>query len=160
MSSESENNTLNRLLGSQKRAAEEIQEIPYQPTVYAIPKDHWELMLSQLGQQTEFQEKLYQVMKRMPTAQGMTNCISSTMLDSEQTITRQNSEVKELLQQVGKSREEFTSRLSSQLSESRQEMLKTIDTLNKRLRIYSIAVLSISVVLSVLVWVLLSHLLK
>ena len=160
MSSESENNTLNRLLGSQKRAAEEIQEIPYQPTVYAIPKDHWELMLSQLGQQTEFQEKLYQVMKRMPTAQGMTNCISSTMLDSEQTITRQNSEVKELLQQVGKSREEFTSRLSSQLSESRQEMLKTIDTLNKRLRIYSIAVLSMSVVLSVLVWVLLSHLLK
>ena len=160
MSSESENNTLNRLLGSQKRAAEEIQEIPYQPTVYAIPKDHWELMLSQLGQQTEFQEKLYQVMKRMPTAQGMTNCISSTMLDSEQTITRQNSEVKELLQQVGRSREEFTSRLSSQLSESRQEMLKTIDTLNKRLRIYSIAVLSISVVLSVLVWVLLSHLLK
>ena len=160
MSSESENNTLNRLLGSQKRAAEEIQEIPYRPTVYAIPKDHWELMLSQLGQQTEFQEKLYQVMKRMPTAQGMTNCISSTMQDSEQTITRQNSEVKELLQQVGKSREEFTSRLSSQLSESRQEMLKTIDTLNKRLRIYSVAVLSISVVLSVLVWVLLSHLLK
>lgn len=160
MSSESENNTLNRLLGSQKRAAEELKEIPYQPTVYAIPKDHWELMLSQLGQQTEFQEKLYQVMKRMPTAQGMTNCISSTMLDSEQTITRQNSEVKELLQQVGRSREEFTSRLSSQLSESRQEMLKTIDTLNKRLRIYSIAVLSISVVLSVLVWVLLSHLLK
>ena len=160
MSSESENNTLNRLLGSQKRAAEEIQEIPYQPTVYAIPKDHWELMLSQLGQQTEFQEKLYQLMKRMPTAQGLTNCISSTMLDSEQTITRQTSEVKELLQQVGRSREEFTSRLSSQLSESRQEMLKTIDTLNKRLRICSIAVLSISVVLSVLVWVLLSHLLK
>ena len=160
MSSESENNTLNRLLGSQKRAAEEIQEIPYQPTVYAIPKDHWELMLSQLGQQTEFQEKLYQVMKRMPTAQGMTNCISYTMQDSEQTITRQTSEVKELLQQVGRSREEFTSRLSSQLSESRQEMLKTIDTLNKRLRICSIAVLSISVVLSVLVWVLLSHLLK
>ena len=160
MSSESENNTLNRLLGSQKRAAEEIQEIPYRPTVYAIPKDHWELMLSQLGQQTEFQEKLYQVMKRMPTAQGMTNCISYTMQDSEQTITRQTSEVKELLQQVGRSREEFTSRLSSQLSESRQEMLKTIDTLNKRLRIYLIAVLSISVVLSVLVWVLLSHLLK
>ncbi|MCR5478947.1 MAG: hypothetical protein K6F27_03690 [Ruminococcus sp.] len=160
MSSESENNTLNRLLGSQKRAAEEIQEIPYQPTVYAIPKDHWELMLSQLGQQTEFQEKLYQVMKRMPTAQGMTNCINSKMLDSEQTITRQTSEVKELLRQVGKSREEFTSRLSSQLSESRQEMLKAIDTLNKRLKIYSIAVLSISVVLSVLVWVLLSHLLK
>ena len=96
----------------------------------------------------------------VPTAQGVTNCISYTMQDSEQTITRQNSEVKELLQQVGRSREEFTSRLSSQLSESRQEMLKTIDTLNKRLRIFSIAVLSISVVLSVLVWVLLSHLLK
>ena len=160
MSSESENNTLNRLLGSQNQAAEEMQEIPYKPTVYAIPKDHWELMLSQLGQQTEFQEKLYQVMKRMPTAQGMTNCISSTMQDSEQTITRQNTEVKELLQQVGKSREEFTSRLSSQLFEGRQEMLKTIDTLNKRLKICSIAVLSMSVVLSVLVWVLLSHLLK
>ena len=160
MSSESENNTLNRLLGSQKQEVQTLKEIPYQPTVYAIPKDHWELMLSQLGQQTEFQEKLYQVMKRMPTAQGMTNCISSTMQDSEQTITNQTTQVKEILQQVGRSREEFTSRLSSQLSESRQEMLKTIDTLNKRLRIYSVAVLSISVVLSALVWVLLSHLLK
>ena len=160
MSSESENNTLNRLLGSQKQTVEEMQEIPYKPTVYAIPKDHWELMLSQLQEQTEFQERLYQVMKRMPTAQGMVNGINSTMQDSEQTITRQTSEVKELLQQVGRSREEFTSRLSSQLSESRQEICKTIDTLNKRLRLYSIAALSISVVLSVLVWVLLSHLLK
>ena len=160
MSSESENNTLNRLLGSQKQTAQEIKEIPYQPTVYAIPKDHWELMLSQLQEQTEFQERLYQVMKRMPTAQGMTDCISSTMQDSEQTITRQTSEVSQLLQQVGKSREEFTSKLSSQLYESRQEMHKAIDTLNKRLKICSIAVLLMSVVLSALVWVLLSHLLK
>lgn len=160
MSSESENNTLNRLLGSQKQTAQEIREIPYQPTVYAIPKDHWELMLSQLQEQTEFQERLYQVMKRMPTAQGMVNCINSTMQESEQTITSQTTQVKEILQQVGKSREEFTSNLSSQLFEGRQEMCKTIDTLNKRLKIYSIAALSISVVLSVLVWVLLSHLLK
>ena len=160
MSSESENNTLNRLLGSQKQEVQTLKEIPYQPTVYAIPKDHWELMLSQLGQQTEFQERLYQVMKRMPTAQGMANCIDSTMKESQAMITAQTSQVSQLLQQVGRSREEFTSRLSSQLSESRQEMLKTIDTLNKRLRIYSVAVLSISVVLSVLVWVLLSHLLK
>ena len=160
MSSESENNTLNRLLGSQKQTAQEIKDIPYQPTVYAIPKDHWELMLSQLQEQTEFQERLYQVMKRMPTAQGMVNCISSSFQDLEQTITNQTAQVKELLQQVGKSREEFTSKLSSQLYDSRQEMCKTIDTLNKRLKLYSIAALSISVVLSVLVWVLLSHLLK
>ena len=58
MSSESENNTLNRLLGSQKQEVQTLKEIPYQPTVYAIPKDHWETMLSQLQEQTEFQERL------------------------------------------------------------------------------------------------------
>ena len=82
------------------------------------------------------------------------------MSDKELSLAGQNLEYEELLQQVGRSREEFTSRLSSQLSESRQEMHKTIDTLNKRLKIYSIAALSMSVVLSALVWVLLSHLLK
>ena len=65
MSSESEDNTLNRLLGLEKKQVKEIAEEPYQPTVYAIPKDQWQQMLSLLKEQSEFHETLLEVMDRL-----------------------------------------------------------------------------------------------
>ena len=41
MSSESEDNYLNRLIRSEKEQVKEIAEEPYQPIVYAIPQEQW-----------------------------------------------------------------------------------------------------------------------
>ena len=160
MSSESENNVLNNLLGSQREKVSELTQRPYQPTVYAIPKEQWEQMLSLLKEQSEFNERLFTVMKRLPSARAIENFMNETLDEQSRQFKEQTDEVKESVRQAGSSQERFISEASSLMREQSKELTSMLDSVKKRLRWFTIAAVSTSILLSGLVSVLCLHWLK
>ena len=148
MSSESESNTLNRLLVSQREKVKEMEQEPYQPIVYAIPKGQWEQMLSLLNEQSEFQEKLLEVMKKLPTARAIENFMNTTLNTQMEMFGEQTEEVKESVRQAGSSQEKFISEASSLRREQSKELTSALDGMTKRLRRFTIAAFLSSLLLS------------
>ena len=157
MSSESENNVLNNLLGSQREKVREISEKPYQPTVYAIPKEQWEQMLSLLKEQSEFNERLYTVMKRLPSARAIENFMNETLDEQSRQFKVQTDEVKESVRQAGSSQEKFISEALSLRREQSKELKTALDRITKRVYLFTAGVFLTSVLLSGLVSVLCLH---
>ena len=157
MSSESEDNTLNRLLGLEKKQVSEIAEQPYQPTVYAIPKDQWQQMLSLLKEQSEFHETLLEVMKKLPTSKAIDRFMNTTMERQLTMFSSQTEEVKENVRQAGSSQEKFRSEASSLRQEQSKELTAALDKITKREYKFTAALFLTSVLLSGLVSVLCLH---
>lgn len=157
MSSESEDNTLNRLLGLEKKHVSEIAETPYQPTVYAIPKDQWNQMLRLLKEQSEFHETLLEVMDTLPTSKGIDRFMNTTLERQTEMFSSQTDEVKESVRQAGSSQERFISEASSLRQEQSKELSAALDKITKRVYRFTAAVFLISVLLSGLVSVLCLH---
>ena len=157
MSSESEDNTLNRLLGLEKKQVSEIAEQPYQPTVYAIPKDQWQQMLSLLKEQSEFHETLLEVLKKLPTARAIENFMNTTQNTQLEMFSSQTEEVRESVRQAGSSQEKFISEASSLRQEQGKELKTALDKITKRVYLFTAAVFLTSVLLSGLVSVLCLH---
>ena len=157
MSSESEDNTLNRLLGLEKKQVSEIAEQPYQPTVYAIPKDQWQQMLSLLKEQSEFHETLLEVMKKLPTSKAIDRFMNTTMERQLTMFSSQTEEVKENVRQAGSSQEKFMSEASSLRQEQSKELTAALDKITKREYKFTAALFLTSVLLSGLVSVLCLH---
>jgi len=68
MNSQSENNTwLENLIQNNGQAMEEIQETPYQPIFYAVPKEWIENWMKLLEQAVEFQPTLYRLISLLAT---------------------------------------------------------------------------------------------
>ena len=157
MSSESEDNTLNRLLVSQKEKVKEMEQKPYQPIVYAIPKGQWEQMLSLLNEQSEFQERLLEVMKKLPTARAIENFMNTTLNTQMELFGEQTEKVRESVRQAGSSQEKFISEASSLRQEQSKELKTALDKITKRVYLFTAAVFLTSVLLSGLVSVLCLH---
>ena len=157
MSSESEDNTLNRLLGLEKKQVSEIAEQPYQPTVYAIPKDHWQQMLSLLKEQSEFHETLLTVMDRLPTSKAIDRFMNTTMERQLTMFSSQTDEVKASVKLAGSSQEKFISEASSLRQEQGKELTAALDKITKRVYLFTAGVFLTSVLLSGLVSVLCLH---
>ena len=157
MSSESENNTLNRLLGLEKKQVSEIAEQPYQPIVYAIPKDQWQQMLSLLKVQSEFHETLLEVLKKLPTARAIENFMNTTLNTQMEMFGEQTEEVKESVRQAGSNQEKFMSEASSLRQEQSKELKTALDKITRRVYLFTVAIFLTSVLLSGLVSVLCLH---
>ena len=157
MSSESEDNTLNRLLGLEKKQVSEIAEKPYQPTVYAIPKDQWNQMLGLLKEQTEFHEALLEVMDRLPTSKAIDRFMNTTLERQLTMFTSQTDEVKANVKLAGSSQEKFMSEASSLRQEQSKELKTALDRITKRVYLFTAGVFLTSVLLSGLVSVLCLH---
>ena len=121
---------MDKLKAASKTAVRTIEETPYQPIVYAIPKEDWNAFREWTKQAVTFQPTLYQQIAKLTTkeeAQAYTDEMWNEIQNwsrefteqvkssSESIVPRVNKllyENKELLQQDGKARDEFISNLN------------------------------------------------
>ena len=160
MSSESEDNFLNRWISSEKEQVKEIAEEPYQPIIYAIPKDQWNQMLSLLKEQSEFHETLLEVMDRLPTSKAIDRFMNTTLERQLTMFTSQTDEVKANVKQAGSNQERFISEALSLRQEQNKELKAALEKITKRVYKFTAAIFLTSVLLSGLVSVLCLHWLR
>lgn len=121
--------SMDKLKAASRTAVRTIEETPYQPIVYAIPKEDWNAFREWTKQAVTFQPTLYQQIAELTTkeesqaytdemwneirnwAQKVTGKVQKTaesIVPRVQTLLNQN---KELLEQDGRMREKFISDL-------------------------------------------------
>ena len=159
MNSQSDSNTfLENLIQSNAQAVEEIQETPYQPIVYAVPKAWLESWMKLLEQAAEFQPTLYQKISLLTTRQELEQMHAQQrqilLAEKQDTLKK----IDRMLQQDGSEREKFSSDTSKLLSDNLKAMEDTAQRLERRV-LKRVALTSIlSAVLSALACGVLLHL--
>ena len=159
MNSQSENNTwLENLIQNNGQAMEEIQETPYQPIVYAVPKEWIENWMKLLEQAVEFQPTLYRLISLLATRQELEQMqVRQRQLlqaEKQDTLTI----IRSTLQQDGKMRERFFTDASKMLSDSLKAMEDTAQRLEQRIMKKVAKASILSAVVSVLACGVLLHL--
>ena len=159
MNSQSESNTwLEDFIQSNGQAMEEIRETPYQPIVYAVPKEWIENWMKLLEQAVEFQPTLYRLISLLATREELAKMQAQqqkVLLDMKKEML---GSVQTTLQQDGKTREEFSTSTSQMLSASLKAMEDTAQRLEQRIMKKVARASILSAVLSVLACGLLLHL--
>ena len=159
MNSQSENNTwLENLIQNNGQAMEEIQETPYQPIFYAVPKEWIENWMKLLEQAVEFQPTLYRLISLLATRQELEQMQvrQRQLLQAEKQDTLAT--IRSTLQQDGKMREQFSTNTSKMLSDSLKAMEDTAQRLEQRIMKKVARASILSAVLSVLACGVLLHL--
>ena len=159
MNSQSESNTwLENLIQNNGQAMEEIQETPYQPIFYAVPKEWIENWMKLLEQAVEFQPTLYRLISLLATRQELEQMQvrQRQFLQAEKQDTLAT--IRSTLQQDGKTRERFSTDTSKMLSDSLKAMEDTAQRLEQRIMKKVARASSLSAVLSVLACGVLLHL--
>jgi len=159
MNSQFDSNTfLENLIQSNAQSIEEIQETPYQPIVYAVPKAWLENWMKLLEQAAEFQPTLYQKISLLTTRQEQEQMHVQErqilLAEKQDTIKK----IDRTLQQDGSVREKFSSDTSKKLSENLKAMEDTAQRLERRVLKRVTLTSILSAVLSVLVCGVLLHL--
>lgn len=158
MNSQSESNTwLEDFIQSNGQAMEEIRETPYQPIVYAVPKEWIENWMKLLEQAVEFQPTLYRLISLLATRQELEQMQvrqrQFLQAEKQDTLTT----IRSKLQQDGKTREQFSTDTSKMLSASLKAMEDTAQRLEQRIMKKVTRASILSVVLSVLACGMLLH---
>jgi len=158
MNSQSDSNTfLENLIQSNAQSMEEIQETPYQPIVYAVPKAWQESWMKLLGQAAEFQPTLYRMISLLATRQELEQMHAQEwqilLAEKQDTLKK----IDRTLQRDESVREKFSSDTSKMLSENLKAMEDTAQRLERRV-LKRVALTSIlSAVLSALACGVLLH---
>ena len=147
---------MDKLKAASKTAVRTIEETPYQPIVYAIPKEDWNAFREWTKQAVTFQPTLYQQIAALTTKKeseaytdeiwneirnwaedvsGNVQKTSESIVPRVQALLNQN---RELLEQDGKMREQFISELGSK-ENNRIKEFKDLLTSMKRWIITAIA---------------------
>ena len=159
MNSQSENNTwLEDFIQSNGQAMEEIRETPYQPIVYAVPKEWIENWMKLLEQAVEFQPTLYRLISLLSTREELAKMQTQqqkVLLDMKKEML---GSVQTTLQQDGKARERFSTDTSKMLSDSLKAMEDTVQCLEQRIMKKVTRASILSAMLSVLACGVLLHL--
>lgn len=159
MNSQSENNTwLEDFIQSNGQAMEEIRETPYQPIVYAVPKEWIENWMKLLEQAVEFQPTLYRLISLLSTREELAKMQTQqqkVLLDMKKEML---GSVQTTLQQDGKARERFSTDTSKMLSDSLKAMEDTVQRLEQRIMKKVTRASILSAMLSVLACGVLLHL--
>lgn len=124
---------LGKLVQSNAQAMEEIQETPYQPIFYAVPKAWLESWMKLLQQAVEFQPTLYRMISLLTTRQELEQMLAQQrqilLAEKQETLKK----IDRTLQRDGSVREKFSSGTSKLLSESIRAMEDTAQRLEKRI---------------------------
>lgn len=167
MNSQSENNTqqnsaMDMLRRKNARTLSELEQIPYQPQVYAIPIEQRKRESKLLADAVEFQPKLYQMIERLATAEELSDhCIRIQNIEAEymektvREVATENrktaAQMQSLIEQAGKNQERFISNCSETLSKSTETLDGTIEKLRRKILKIMIATAVSAVALSLLV---------
>ena len=144
------------------RTLSELEQIPYQPQVYAIPIEQRKRESKLLADAVEFQPKLYQMIERLATAEELSDhCISIQNIEAEymektvREVATENrkttAQMQSLIERVGRNQEQFISNCSETLSKSTKVLDSTIEKLHRKIMKIMIAAAVSAVALSLLV---------
>ena len=167
MNSQSENSTqqnsaMDMLRRKNSRTLSELEQIPYQPQVYAIPIEQRKRESKLLADAVEFQPKLYQMIERLATAEELSDhCISIQNIEVEymektvrEVVTENRktaAQMESLIEQAGKNQEQFILNCSETLSKSTAALDSTIEKLRRKILKIMIATAVSAVAMSLLV---------
>ena len=123
MNSQSENNTqqnsaMDMLRRKNARTLSELEQIPYQPQVYAIPIEQRKRESKLLADAVEFQLRLYQMIERLATAEELSDhCVRIQNIEAEymektvrEVVTENRktaAQIQNLVEQAGKNQEQY-----------------------------------------------------
>ena len=169
MNSQSENSTqqnsaMDMLRRRNARTLSELEQIPYQPQVYAIPIEQRKRESKLLADAVEFQPKLYQLIEQLATAEELNDhCINIQNIEAEymektvREVVTENcktaAQMQSLVEQAGKNQEQFILNCSETLSKSTKTLDGTIEKLRRKILKIMIATAVSAVALSLLVCV-------
>jgi len=142
--------SLSQLVQHNAEALETREQIPYQHTVYAIPKEWREREERLLADAVQFQPMLYQMMKTLATWEGINEMQKTVLQKIQQRCTNMEDKVASLLQQDGRKREEYSSDLSRKLSDGLRDLRSTKSELEQTCRKWVLIAAAVSATSSIL----------
>ena len=160
--SKQQNSAMDMLRKKNTRTLSELEQIPYQPQVYAIPIEQRKRESKLLADAVEFQPKLYQLIEQLATweelsdhctkiqnieAEYMENTVREVVTANKETTAQMQS----LIEQAGKNQEQFILNCSETLSKSTETLDSTIERLHRKILKIMIATAVSAVALSLLV---------
>lgn len=160
--SKQQNSAMDMLRKKNTRTLSELEQIPYQPQVYAIPIEQRKRESKLLADAVEFQPKLYQLIEQLATweelsdhctkiqnieAEYMENTVREVVTANKETTAQMQS----LIEQAGKNQEQFILNCSETLSKSTETLDSTIEKLRRKILKIMIATAVSAVALSLLV---------
>ena len=157
-----QNSAMDMLRRKNARTLSELEQIPYQPQVYAIPIEQRKQESKLLADAVEFQPKLYQMIERLATAEELSgHCTRIQNIEAEymektvrEVVTENRktaAQMQSLVEQAGKNQERFISNCSETLSKSTAALDSTIEKLRRKILKIMIATAVSAVALSLLV---------
>lgn len=156
MNSKYENDTskpmsLENLVKLNGAATAVLDEVPYQPIIYAVPKEWVESGKMLLENATQFQPTLYQKIELLATQKGLQDQQVQLKADLEVVKREMLKEFEDLKKQDGSLKESFSSELSTQHSAAVKEIQDEYAKQQKENLRFMVITMASSVVLSALV---------
>lgn len=154
MNSRYENNSsmsLEDLVKMNGEAMTTLDEVPYQPIVYAVPQEwltSWKLLLENA---VRFQPTLYQKITPLATKAELQNRQVQLRADLEVAKREMQTSLDDLQKQDGKAREKFFSKLSAEVTAEVRKLQDEYDKQQKKNLQYMGITVGASAVLSALV---------
>ena len=145
--------SMDELVKLNGQALEEMERIPYQPILYALPEEWLKADRVLRQQAADFQPTMYRMIKPLATA----NQIARMQDEQLQLFYQEKQEmmraIQSSLQQDGRAREKHSSEISEILQSSLKSMEAVTSALDSRIRKLLVTTSVASVALSVLVCV-------
>ena len=135
------------------QALEEMERIPYQPILYALPEEWLKADRALRQQAADFQPTLYRMIKPLATAHQIARMQDEQLQAFYQEKQEMTRAIQNSLQQDGRAREKHSSEISETLRSSLKSMEAVTSALDSGIRKLLVTTSVASVLLSVLVCV-------
>lgn len=145
--------SMDELVNLNGQALEEMERIPYQPILYALPEEWLKADRALRRQAADFQPTLYRMIKPLATAQQVARMQDEQLQMFYQEKQEMMRAIQSSLQQDGRAREKHSSEISETLQSSLKSMKAVTSALDSRIKKLLVTTSVASVALSVLVCV-------
>ena len=145
--------SMDELVKLNGQALEEMDRIPYQPILYALPEEWLKADRALRQQAADFQPTLYKMIRPLATAHQISRMQDEQLQAFYQEKQEMMRAIQNSLQQDGRAREKHSSEISETLQSSLKSMEAVTSALDSRIRKLLVTTSVASAVLSVLVCV-------
>lgn len=145
--------SMDELVKLNGQALEEMERIPYQPILYALPEEWLKADRALRQQAADFQPTLYRMIRPLATAQQVARMQDEQLQMFYQEKQEMMRAIQNSLQQDGRAREKHSSEISETLRSSLKSMEAVTSALDSRIRKLLVTTSVASAALSVLVCV-------
>ena len=145
--------SMDELVKLNGQALEEMERIPYQPILYALPEEWLKADRALRQQAADFQPTLYRMIKPLATAEQVARMQDEQLQMFYQEKQEMMRAIQNSLPQDGRAREKHSSEISETLQSSLKSMEAVTSALDSRIRKLLVTTSVASVLLSVLVCV-------